>query len=95
MRCVEGDFRAAVKAAVLVLRAGGVIAYPTETTYGLGCDPRNAAALAKIYAIKSREEYATRFLERWQGPHFTLSHIWDETVHLFCPIDAQGRCLYG
>ena len=47
--------------------------------------------IANAYAIKGREEYASRFLESWQGPHFTLSHIWNETVRLFCPIDAQGR----
>jgi L-threonylcarbamoyladenylate synthase len=33
---------------------GEVIAYPTETFYGLGADPRNAAAIERIYAIKGR-----------------------------------------
>jgi L-threonylcarbamoyladenylate synthase len=33
---------------------GGVIAYPTEAVFGLGCDPLNAAAVAKLLAIKSR-----------------------------------------
>lgn len=37
-----------------VLRAGGVIAYPTETVYGLGCDPDNAAAVQRILSIKTR-----------------------------------------
>lgn len=50
------NLKAAVKAAVFVLRRGGVIAYPTETTYGLGCDPRNAKAVARIYRIKGREK---------------------------------------
>lgn len=48
--------RAAVQAAVSVLKRGGVIAYPTETTYGLGCDPRNAKAIARIYRFKGREK---------------------------------------
>jgi len=39
-----------------VLRLGGVIAFPTETTYGLGCDPHNQAALEKIYRIKGRDQ---------------------------------------
>jgi L-threonylcarbamoyladenylate synthase len=36
------------------LAAGGVIAYPTESCYGLGCDPRNASAVAKILRLKER-----------------------------------------
>lgn len=47
---------ALVRAAVLALRRGEVIAYPTETTYGLGCDPRNAKAVAKIFRIKQRDK---------------------------------------
>lgn len=50
------DSAQAVEAAEKILKAGGVIAYPTETTYGLGCDPRNVAALAKIYRMKGRDK---------------------------------------
>lgn len=46
----------AIRAATRLLARGGVIAFPTETTYGLGCDPRNAAAVRRIYAIKGREK---------------------------------------
>lgn len=48
--------QAALQAAVRVLKCGGVIAFPTETTYGLGCDPRNAKAVKKIFQIKGRSE---------------------------------------
>ncbi len=37
-----------------LLRRGGVVIYPTETVYGLGGDPRNAAVLERIYALKGR-----------------------------------------
>ena len=37
-----------------VLRAGGVIAYPTEGVWGLGCDPFNPAAVRRLLAIKQR-----------------------------------------
>lgn len=47
--------------------------------------------VANAYAIKSREDYATKFRESWHGPNFNLSHIWNETVRLFCPIDRQGH----
>jgi L-threonylcarbamoyladenylate synthase len=39
---------------VAALRAGGVVAYPTEGVYGLGCDPRNHAAFQRLFAIKQR-----------------------------------------
>lgn len=41
-------------AAVAALRAGGLVAMPTETVYGLGADARNPVALRKIYALKDR-----------------------------------------
>ncbi len=40
--------------AVRHLERGGVIAYPTEAVYGLGCDPRNEAAVREILALKAR-----------------------------------------
>lgn len=41
-------------AAVAAVRNGRVIAYPTESVYGLGCDPSNAAALQRLIDIKGR-----------------------------------------
>jgi L-threonylcarbamoyladenylate synthase len=41
-------------AAVAALRAGGVIAYPTEAVYGLGCDPRNEHACTRLFELKQR-----------------------------------------
>lgn len=43
-----------IEAAAAVLRAGGVLAYPTEGVYGLGCDPDNRAAFDRIFAMKRR-----------------------------------------
>jgi L-threonylcarbamoyladenylate synthase len=40
--------------AVAILRAGGVVAFPTETVYGLGADASNPQAVARIYALKGR-----------------------------------------
>ena len=42
-----------VRACVL-LRSGGVVAYPTDTFYGLAADPRNPNAVARLFAIKGR-----------------------------------------
>ena len=45
-----------IKAAVECMRKGGVILYPTDTVWGIGCDATNAEAVAKVYKIKKREE---------------------------------------
>ncbi|MCX6229752.1 MAG: L-threonylcarbamoyladenylate synthase [Bacteroidia bacterium] len=42
--------------AVEVLRAGGIILYPTDTVWGIGCDATNAVAVKRIYEIKQRED---------------------------------------
>ena len=44
-----------VEEAVAALRRGGVIAYPTEAVWGLGCDPRDEAATLRLLALKQRE----------------------------------------
>ena len=45
-----------IKAAVECMRKGGVILYPTDTVWGIGCDATNEEAVARIYKIKQREE---------------------------------------
>jgi len=45
-----------IKKAVEVLKAGGVILYPTDTVWGIGCDATNAEAVRKVYEIKRRED---------------------------------------
>lgn len=45
-----------VKKAVEVLRAGGVILYPTDTVWGIGCDATNAEAVKRVFEIKRRED---------------------------------------
>ena len=42
--------------ALRVLREGGIIVYPTDTVWGIGCDATNAAAVQRIYALKRRED---------------------------------------
>lgn len=45
-----------IKEAVEVLKNGGVILYPTDTVWGLGCDATNEEAVAKVFAIKQRDD---------------------------------------
>ncbi len=48
----EEDIRQAVE----TMRRGGVILYPTDTVWGIGCDATNAEAVARIYSIKKRDD---------------------------------------
>jgi L-threonylcarbamoyladenylate synthase len=49
-------FEEDIKGALLSLRKGEIILYPTDTIWGLGCDATNAAAVEKVFKIKSRSE---------------------------------------
>ena len=58
-------------AVVDVVLEGGVIAYPTEAVFGLGCDPDNDTAIQKLLAVKQRPwqkglilEYKMKFLTK-------------------------------
>ena len=48
--------REQIQKAIEVLRAGGIILYPTDTVWGIGCDATNPEAVAKVYAVKKRED---------------------------------------
>ncbi len=45
-----------IKKAIETMRNGGVILYPTDTVWGIGCDATNAEAVAKVYRIKKRDD---------------------------------------
>ena len=49
-------FETEVEQALEVLRNGGVILYPTDTIWGIGCDATNEEAVRRIYQIKNRED---------------------------------------
>ena len=45
-----------IKKVVEIFKNGGVMVFPTDTVYGIGCDPYNENAIKKIYEIKSRDK---------------------------------------
>src|SRR5690242_4741161 len=47
---------AVIRAAAEMIRRGLVVAYPTDTLYGLAVDPRNAEAVRRLYTLKGRAE---------------------------------------
>lgn len=51
---MQGRNLLTISQAVQCLRAGDVIAYPTEAVYGLGCDPKNETATRKLLSLKGR-----------------------------------------
>jgi len=44
-----------IKLAATTIRKGGLVVFPTDTVYGLGCDPRNPRAVQSIFRIKKEE----------------------------------------
>jgi len=69
--------------AAAVLRAGKLVAFPTETVYGLGADARNDAAVAAIYAAKGRPSF---------NP--LIVHLADSAaIGRYCEINDAGRQL--
>ena len=50
------NFDTDIEESLTVLQAGGLILYPTDTVWGIGCDATNADAVAKIYALKKRSD---------------------------------------
>ncbi len=55
-RVIKAD-DAAIEAAARCLASGGLVAFPTETVYGLGADAGNGAAVARLYAAKGRPSF--------------------------------------
>ena len=60
--------------AVEVLRGGGIILYPTDTIWGLGCDATNSAAVKRIYEIKQRED-SKSMLVLMENPNLLNSYM--------------------
>ena len=51
-----------IEECLTVLKNGGLILYPTDTVWGIGCDATNETAVAKIYALKKRNEHKSMII---------------------------------
>ncbi len=71
-----------IREAVRRLEEGGIIAYPTETLYGLGCDPLNGAAVLRLINLKQRD------IE--QGLILVASHF-EQLEPYLCAVSAATR----
>ena len=86
-----------VARAVEVLRRGGVILYPTDTVWGLGCDATDADAVAKIYRLKRSEnkksmlvlcaspDMVVRYVDRAPGIAFEVMELATKPLTLILP----------
>ncbi len=63
-----------LKKAVEVLRQGGVILYPTDTVWGLGCDATNPEAVKRIFNIKQREDVKSMLI-LIENPNMLNSYV--------------------
>ncbi len=88
---------AAIDDAARILAAGGLVAFPTETVYGLGADATNATAIARLYAAKGRPRFnpliahvadlaAARTLAKFDAAAETLAEkFWPGPLTLVLP----------
>ncbi len=70
-----------IEQVVEILRAGGIIIYPTDTVYGLGCDIYNAKAIERIYRLKGLKSNKANL----SFICYDLSHISDFTRNIDTP----------
>ncbi len=87
----------AVERCVEVLRAGGIILYPTDTVWGIGCDATNAEAVAKVYALKRSDDkrsmlclmrdadMVVRYVNRAPGIAFEVMELSDKPLTAILP----------
>lgn len=69
-----------IRKAVQILHAGGIIAYPTEAVFGLGCDPFNQEAVQKILRLKHRAMEKGLIL---------IISTWEQAQNLVAPIKPE------
>jgi len=87
---------------IACLRQGGVIVYPTDTAYGLGCDATNEKACEKIFAIKGRDKGKTlsliasdkEMVEDWlefsDKAQELAKNYWHGALGLVLPVKKEG-----
>tara|TARA_R110002167_G_scaffold1426_1_gene6673 strand:+ start:137447 stop:138397 length:951 start_codon:yes stop_codon:yes gene_type:complete len=92
----------AIERAAAILRTGGLVAFPTETVYGLGADARNDQAVAAIYAAKGRPGFnplivhlpdlaaVSRYCDVNETAHKLAQAFWPGALTLVLPLRADA-----
>lgn len=79
-----------------VLEEGGVIVYPTDTVWGLGCDALNSRAVDRVYKIKKRDEAKSLIvlLDKYEDLLKYVKKVPDITIDLISSIDKPVTVIY-
>jgi L-threonylcarbamoyladenylate synthase len=101
------DFEEDLKQSLMVLKGGGVILYPTDTIWGLGCDATSSSAIEKIFKTKSRaegknliilvngESMLERYVKNVPEAAYQITNVSDKPVTIIYPEGknlAPGVC---
>lgn len=84
-----------LQAALRALRNGGIIVYPTDTIWGIGCDATNAEAVKRIYALKQRED-SKSMLALLDSPaklNYYIEDVPDAAWQLLDTVDEETKPL--
>jgi L-threonylcarbamoyladenylate synthase len=84
------DFESDIQQCVKTLETGGVILYPTDTVWGLGCDATNFEAVAQVYRIKQRSD-AKSMIVLVAGERDILQYVPAPDLAVFDFLEAQTR----
>lgn len=76
------DFEKDMEQCLQVLKSGGLILYPTDTIWGIGCDATNTAAVGKIYKLKKRSDEKAMIV-LVAGEKDVLSHVAAPDLRVF------------
>ncbi len=71
-----------IREAAAVIREGGIVVYPTEAVFGLGCDPDNERSLHRLLALKGRPPHKGLILIAWR---------FDQLAPYLAPLDGAVR----
>lgn len=93
---MNSEIRSEVLNTVRVLEEGGVVVYPTDTVWGLGCDALNARAVDRVYKIKRRNEEKSLIvlLDSFEKLGTYVAKIPDITIDLISSIDNPVTVIY-
>jgi L-threonylcarbamoyladenylate synthase len=83
-------FEQEVDTALEVLRSGGIILYPTDTVWGIGCDAMNGQAIKRVFDIKRREDNKSMIV-LVSNESDIIKHVAAPDLGVFNFLEAQSR----
>ncbi len=90
------QIRTEIENTARILEEGGVVIYPTDTVWGLGCDALNVRAVERVYKIKKRDVQKSLIvlLDEYEALNKYVAKVPDITVDLISSIDNPVTVIY-